>query len=109
MGLFSFSITTEWVVLHFQQINHYPASFTIISPAQKILKPKESIHQANVSYNMLAHIFSTIFIYLHTHTHTHTYIYIYIFVYILMRIHTYMYKIHSTEQIGPKRFQLQSS
>ena len=35
------------------------------------------------------------------------YIHIYIFVYILICIHAYTYKIHSTEQIEPKRVQLQ--
>ena len=80
----------KWV-LHFQQIDHYFASSTLISPAQKILKPKESIHEVNVSYNMLAYIFSTIFIYLHTHTHTHTHIYIYIYIYIC--VYTYAYSL----------------
>ena len=76
----------KWV-LHFQQIDHYFASSTLISPAQKILKPKESIHEVNVSYNMLAYIFSTIFIYLHTHTHTHTHTHIYIYIYIYLCIY----------------------
>ena len=69
----------KWV-LHFQQIDHYFASSTLISPAQKILKPKENIHQANVSYNMLACIFPNIFIYLH----------IYICIYIDMHSRIYV-------------------
>ena len=47
-------------------------------------------------YNMLAYIFSNIFIYLHL-------IYICIYTY----TYSHMYEIHYVERIGPKRFQIQ--
>ena len=83
------------VLLHFLHIDHYFASSTIISPTQKILKPKESIHQANVSYNMFAYIFPNIFIYL----------LIYICIYTDM--HTHVCINTFCRRIGPKRAQLQ--
>ena len=85
----------KWVLLHFLHIDHYFASSTIISPTQKILKPKESIHQANVSYNMFPDIFPNICIYLH----------IYICIYTDM--HTHVCIKYIWRRIGPKRAQLQ--